>query len=131
MHEDLVTGREREIKTILAVLRKMAFQLAGGTTGAHYHFLRLKALVLNVNTVHAIRFKGAIRPVINSLNVHVFCNDAQVCYLGPLASSMDCSHFVWHLEQKMTQKLSNFHPPTPRKKLAAVLTRTQMQVING
>lgn len=97
---------------------------------------------LLVNNLHAIMFKGCIGAHYYRHECRfLFCNSAQVYYLRPLASSMDCSLFGWHLDHRITQKPSNFHhtpdPPTLTK--ADNHTRTeygnvihaQMQVIKG
>lgn len=92
----------------------------------------------------AIMFKGCIRPIINSMNADFFYNYAQVYYLRPLASSMDRSHFAWHLDHRITQKPSNFHhtpdPPTQEGRNARKadnhthsmeMLQIQMKVIKG
>lgn len=71
--------------------------------------------------------------VINSFNVHFLCDGARVCYLRPLASSMDRSHFTHHLDRRIAQKLSNFRRSRaahPQEKRTPAPSQAQMQVIN-
>lgn len=105
------------------------FSLAGWTKWerSHYHFLWLRMPVPTPCQQCALQLclKVVSGPIINSMNADFSGNSAQVYYLRPLASSMDCTHFALHLDFRIAQKPCNFCLSWPSHSQAKADNRTQ------